>query len=200
VDRELGDEIVLGEYEGQSALRRVIPNNIPLPVAYGVYDLDKNKHFYLAKFHDMQQRVLKPQLVISVLKQLHHGSVSPTGKFGFHVTTYKGYFPLQVNWCDSWEEFFARQFRAELIWEANLRGKNEELEQLAEQLFEKVIPRLLRPLQTGGRSIKPTLCHGDLWHGNVEVDVNTQQLILFDSCAVYAHNECKYLPWCIWLF
>jgi protein-ribulosamine 3-kinase len=182
--------MVLGEYEGQSALRRVIPNNIPLPVACGVFDLDKSKHFYLAEFHDMRQRVPKPQPLISLLKQLHQGSVSPTGKFGFHVTTYKGYFPLQVAWCDSWEEFFARQFRAELIWEASLRGKNEEIEQLAEQLFEKVIPRLLRPLQTGGRSIKPTLCHGDLWHGNVEIDVNTQQLILFDSCAVYAHNEC----------
>jgi protein-ribulosamine 3-kinase len=168
--------MVLGEYEGQSALRRVIPNNIPLPVAYGVYDLNKSKHFYLAEFHDMRQRVPKPQTLTFVLKQLHQGSVSPTGKFGFPVTTYKGYFPLQVARCDSWEEVFARQFRAELIWEASLRGKNEELEQLAEQLFEKVIPRLLRPLQTGGRSIKPTLCHGDLWHGNVEIDINTQQV------------------------
>jgi protein-ribulosamine 3-kinase len=184
--------MVLGEYQGQSALRTIIPNNIPLPVAYGVFDLDKSKHFYVSEFHDMRERVPKPQQLISVLKHLHQNSVSPTGKFGFPVTTYKGYFPLQCSWCDSWEEFFSRQFRAELIWEAGIRGPNEELEQLTEEFFAKVIPRLLRPLQTGGRTIKPTLCHGDLWQGNVEIDVNTHQLILYDSCAVYAHNECEF--------
>ncbi|MCJ1351614.1 MAG: hypothetical protein MMC33_001598 [Icmadophila ericetorum] len=137
----------------------------------------------------MRESVPKPQQLIPILKQLHEGASSPTGKFGFPVTTYKGYFPLQCSWCDSWEEFFSRQFRAELAWEAGIRGANLELEQLTEELFAKVIPRLLRPLQTGGRTIKPTLCHGDLWQGNVEIDVSTHQPILYDSCAVYAHNE-----------
>jgi protein-ribulosamine 3-kinase len=184
--------MMLGEYEGQNALRRIIPNNIPLPIGYGVYDLDTSKHFYIAEFHNMVQSLPTSQSLISLLRRLHQGSVSPTDKFGFSFTTYKGYFPLHVAWCDSWEEFFARQFRAELIWEASVRGRNDKLEQLLKSLFDKVIPRLLRPLQTGGRSIKPVLCHGDLWYGNVEVDVNTEELILFDSCAVYAHNECNY--------
>ena len=37
----------------------------------------------------------------------------------------------------------------------------------------KVIPRLLRPLETGGRQIKPSLVHGDLYSGNVSVDAVT---------------------------
>ena len=185
--------MVLCEFQGQSALRAMIPNNIPRPVAYGVFDEDRSKHFYIAEFHDMQESVPQPRQLIPVLKQLHQSSVSPTGKFGFPVTTYKGYFPLECSWCDSWEEFFRRQFRAELKWEAVVRGPNEEIEQLAEEIIAKVIPRLLRPLQTGGRTIKPTLCHGDLWQGNVEIDVSTHQPILYDSCAVYAHNECKVL-------
>jgi protein-ribulosamine 3-kinase len=184
--------MVLGEFQGQSALKEIIPRNIPHPIAHGAFHLDKSKHFYIAEFHDMREKVPKPQQLIPVLKQLHQDSISPTGKFGFPVTTYKGYFPLQCSWCDSWEIFFSRQFRSELTWEASIRGPNEELEQLTEELFEKVVPRLLRPLQSGGRTIKPTLCHGDLWQGNVEIDVNTQQLILYDSCAVYAHNECKF--------
>ena len=192
MERDVGHEMVLCEYKGQSALREIIPNNIPLPVAYGVFDLDKSKHFYIAEFHDMQESVPQPRQLIPVLKQLHQGSISPTGKFGFPVTTYKGYFPLQCSWCDSWEEFFSRQFRAELIWEAGIRGPNEELDQLAQDVFAKVIPRLLRPLQSGGRTIKPTLCHGDLWQGNVEIDVSTHQPLLYDSCAVYAHNECGF--------
>ena len=90
VDRDLG------EYQGQSALRAIIPNNIPLPVAYGVFDLNKSKHFYIAEFHDMQERMPKPQKLISVLKQLHQGFNSVTDKFGFPVTTYKGYVPASM--------------------------------------------------------------------------------------------------------
>lgn len=59
--------------------------------------------------------------------------------------------------------------------------------------FEKVILRLLRPLETGGRSIRPTLIHGDLWHGNAETDAETGQPIIFDAASFYAHNECKTL-------
>ena len=185
--------MVLGEYEGQRALHAIIPNNIPFPIAYGKFELDESKHFYIAEFHDMRESVPKPQQLVPVLKQLHGGPTSPMGKFGFPITTYKGYFPLQCSWCDSWEEFFSRQFRAELAWEAGIRGANPEIEELAKELFAKVIPRLLRPLQTGGRAIRPTLCHGDLWQGNVEIDVGTHQPILYDSCAVYAHNECELL-------
>jgi hypothetical protein len=41
-------------------------------------------------------------------------------------------------------------------------GADTEFNSVAEEFFEKVVPRLLRPLQSGGRSIKPTLVHGDL--------------------------------------
>ena len=193
VNKDIGAEMVLSEYQGQSALAAIIPDNVPRPVAYGVFETDKSKHFYISEFHNMEELVPTVQQLIPVLKQLHQDSISPTGKFGFPVTTYKGYFPLDCSWCDSWGEFFARQFRAELTWEASVRGRNEEIEQLAKEMFAKVIPRLLRPLQTGGRSIKPTLCHGDLWQGNVEIDKSTGKPILFDSCAVYAHNECEIL-------
>ncbi|RYO87205.1 hypothetical protein DL766_004679 [Monosporascus sp. MC13-8B] len=62
------------------------------------------------------------------------------------------------DWTDNWEEYFTRLFRANLTYAQQERGKDPELEELAEQFIQKVIPRLLRPLQTGGRSIKPTLC------------------------------------------
>lgn len=65
------------------------------------------------------------------------------------------------------------------------------MDELLAVLLDKVIPRLLRPLQTGGRPIKPSLCHGDLWHGNVGVDVATDEPNLYDPCARYAHNECE---------
>ncbi|RYP41918.1 hypothetical protein DL767_000655 [Monosporascus sp. MG133] len=93
------------------------------------------------------------------------------------------------DWTDNWEEYFTRLFRANLTYAQQERGKDSELEEVAEQFIQKVIPRLLRPLQTGGRTIKPTLCHGDLWDGNIQIDVETKQPILFDSCCFYGHNE-----------
>ena len=139
--------------------------------------------------------------LVSAVAKLHQEGSSPNGMFGFKVPTYCGTHEFNTQWSDSWEEVFARQFREEWEWENSMRGSSEELDELIGPMFEKVIPRLLRPLQLGGRSIKPTLCHGDLWHGNVGVDVDTDDLILYDPCAVYAHNECecilvsvRYLP------
>lgn len=81
-------------------------------------------------------------------------------------------------------------------WKKSVRGKNNVMDALVEKLFEKVIPRSLRPLQTGGRCIKPTLCHGDLWHGNIARNRKTHKLMLFHSCALYAHNECEIFKHC----
>ena len=69
-----------------------------------------------------------------------------------------------------------------------------ELQTLFGQLISKVIPRLLRPLETGGRQIKPCLVHGDLYSGNVSVDAVTGGPILYDATCLYAHNECESNP------
>ena len=58
-------------------------------------------------------------------------------------------------------------------------------------MLEKVIPRLLRPLETNGQSIKPCFVHGDLWDGNATINMANDQAIVFDAIALYAHNECK---------
>ena len=65
------------------------------------------------------------------------------------------------------------------------------MQQLSERLISKVIPRLLRPLETGGRQIQPRLVHGDLWDGNTSTDIATDMPVIFDAASFYAHNECK---------
>lgn len=67
--------------------------------------------------------------------------------------------------------------------EERSHGPDEELKILTAAMFEKVIPRLLRPLETGGRQIKPCLVHSDLWPGNVKPNAITDEPIIFDSCA-----------------
>ena len=92
-----------------------------------------------------------------------------------------------------WEEYYTRKFRAALEYGQQPHGRDDELCELGEEFIRKVIPRLLRPLQTGGRRIKPALCHGDLWDANVQIDASIGQPVLFDPCSFYGHNECQSL-------
>ncbi|KAL9093908.1 MAG: hypothetical protein Q9165_003831 [Trypethelium subeluteriae] len=55
--------------------------------------------------------------------------------------------------------------------------------------LEKVVPRLLLPLQSEGRQLKPCLIHGDCWDGNTAMDANTGDAFVFDVCSFYGHNE-----------
>lgn len=128
----------------------------------------------------------------ALLSALHMNSQSPNGKFGFHITTYAGNLPQYVAWEDRWESFFAKSMRQALELEIERKGPSEELDVLSRALFEKVIPRLLRPLESDGRSVKPSLVHGDLWYANAGVDIENDQPLVFDACCFFAHNECKF--------
>ncbi|KAM0327183.1 hypothetical protein ACHAQA_006315 [Verticillium albo-atrum] len=125
------------------------------PLAWGPLEKDPSQAFFMCEFHDL--RVIKPtpNSVASILSQLHRTSVSPTGLFGFPVSTFKGYAPMNNTWCERWEDWFGRQFRMDIQFEQSVRGPDPEMDELFEVFVTKVIPRLLRPLQTGGRSIKP---------------------------------------------
>ena len=72
-----------------------------------------------------------------------------------------------------------------------VHGPNDELDGLSLTILEQLIPRLLRPMESNGRKLRPSLLYGDLWHGNISVDKNKNP-ILYDPCAFYSHNECRY--------
>ena len=126
----------------------------------------------------------------SSVARLHKSTLSPNGKYGFPVTTYMGPLPQDNRWCDTWEEYFVQGMRRMLELERNAQGSSSELDELAAKLYDKVIPRLLRPLTTL-RSIEPVVIHGDLWYGNCCTDVASGKPIVFDACTFYAHNECQ---------
>ena len=56
-----------------------------------------------------------------------------------------------------------------------------------------VIPRLLEPLQSDGRSIKPCLMVGDLWDENTATDMSTGEPFVFDAGSMYGRSSCKSL-------
>lgn len=181
---------MLGEFESIKAIYDVTPNFVPKPIAWGTLDSNKNLHFFLCDFHEMDLGLPEVDKFTIRLAQLHKESASPTGKFGFHVTTYNGSLPQLNQWTDTWEEYFTNNFKHFLEMENELQGPApEELTLLSEAMLAKVIPRLLRPMETGGRHIKPSLLHGDLWYGNAATDVVTREPLVFDASAFYGHNE-----------
>ena len=132
-------------------------------------------------------------LLISCAPLAWMKSKSPNGKFGFPVTTFSGNAPQDNSWTDTWEEFFIQAVNHMLRLEEETQGPSEEMRSLGKALVDKVIPRLLRPMEIDGRKVTPCLVHGDLWYGNACRDLQTNTPIIFDACSFYAHNECKSL-------
>jgi fructosamine-3-kinase len=192
LSKKTGMNMTKGEFHSMSAIYGVIPEFVPKPIACGTYETIPDTHFFLCEFREMTEDMPDPDEFASGLSKMHQKSVSPTGNFGFHITTYAGNLPQYVAWEDSWETFFAKSMRKALDLEIAVKGTSDELEVLSQALFEKVIPRLLRPLESDGRTVKPSLVHGDLWYANAGIDVENDQPLVFDACCFFAHNECAF--------
>lgn len=98
--------------------------------------------------------------------------------------------PQNNTWTDTWEEYYVRGLKDIMKQEQAVHGRSEELEGLLVPFFEKVVPRLLRPLEWGEKKIKPCLLHGDIWYGNIAEKSGTDKPIMFDPASFWAHNEC----------
>lgn len=178
-----------------SALHEAMPDIAPEAIAWGHYASKDNVYFYLCSFHDMTDEVPDIDTFPSKMAELHRKAISPTGKYGFPVTTFQGRLEQNVTWTDTWEEGFSNQITKMFELEEASQGPEEEMSRLRNAIMTKVIPRLSRPLESGGRKIRPRLVHGDLWDGNTSTDVSNDNPIIYDACSFYAHNEYELAPW-----
>ncbi|KAL7903975.1 Fructosamine kinase domain-containing protein [Trichoderma velutinum] len=192
-----GKLALMGEFESTSAIYKIIPEFCPKPIGWGTFKDDPNSHFYICKFYDFIEGVPEPNFFCEQLARLHSHHSSPEGKFGFHCTTYNGNLPQDNTWCDSWEAFFSNGLRHILKVREDRAGyNNPELDELMPALFDKIIPRLLRPLESDGRTIRPSLVHGDLWYGNTGIiNGDTEEGIVYDPASFWAHNEYELGNW-----
>ena len=187
-----GFEALKGEFESTTLIHSLAPGFCPKPISQGTLVGGSTSHYYMCNFYELFEGVPEPISFCQKVAQLHMNHRSPEGKFGFHITTYCGNVPQKNAWCESWEKFFAEGLRHILDVRENRAGPCAKLDALLPDLFEKVIPRLLRPLETGGRKVVPSLVHGDLWCGNAAiVDDETEEGIIYDPASFWAHNECE---------
>lgn len=180
-----------GEYVSMTRLHDTMPKLTPTPLAWGTYESDDNIHFFLCSFHDMDNKLCSLETFPKLVAELHTRGVSPNGKFGFPIATYQGRLRQDPSETETWEECFANNVKIMFDHELASQGPDDEITQLRAEIMNKVIPRLLRPMEVGGRKVVPRLVHGDLWEGNAGTDLQTGLPEIFDACSLYAHNECE---------
>ncbi|KAK4214682.1 Fructosamine kinase-domain-containing protein [Rhypophila decipiens] len=190
-------EMARGEFESHKAMHIYTPENTTRPIAAGPLETNPSHAFFMTEFrHPDPEKRPSPMELAMILRKLHNSSISSVdsrGRFGFPVTTFKGYVPLDNSWTDSWEEWFTRQFKLDVKFEQSVRGPDPEMDnELLEEFCKKVIPRLLRPLQTEGRAIKPCFVHTDIWHGNVHFDRESEVPIVFDALELEMFHHPRY--------
>lgn len=192
-----------GEHYSATVIASKVPDFGPKPVGKGEYHDDTDAHvfFYLQEFHDMDiQTPPDPAELAYQLAELHRHCKSPSGKYGYPLVTGRGTLDRTEHWEDTWAAQFTHLLKDLIKLDNQVNGPWLEWDHACKQLMGGVIPRLLGALETEGREITPTLCHGDLWEGNVATDAETGKILIFDPDeCMYAHNEIEFGTWrCNW--
>ncbi|KAK0760796.1 hypothetical protein N5P37_005732 [Trichoderma harzianum] len=194
---ETGRIMLHGEFESSKVIYSTMSDFIPEPFGFGKYKVQSPPtYFYLSEFIDMDVTTAPdPGDFCHKLATLHKLSKSPTGKFGFHTQTCDGDRAHVVDWQDSWAVFYRKLFLGVCELDIKRNGPWPEYERAIQQVAWKIIPRLLEPLQSDGRQIKPCIIHGDLWEGNMGIKMETGETTLFDAGSYFAHNEMELGHW-----
>lgn len=177
-----------------SELYKTNPRIVPKPTGWGQYR-NSLTSFFLSEYVNIDDKLPDPAKLGVLLADLHKTSVSPTGKFGFFMTTFDGRLPQTTDWDSSWTSYFAKLLAGILKLDVEINGPWPELEEATAKVILHVVPRLLNALEADGRTIKPSLIHGDLWEGNIGTDFATGDIYIFDCCSYYAHNEMELGIW-----
>ncbi|KAI0112615.1 Fructosamine/Ketosamine-3-kinase [Hypoxylon sp. NC0597] len=182
--------LVEGEFHSAAIINDVVAGLVPKAVGWGEYHDGKSQvYFFLGDFHDMNYSINpEPVSFMSKIAELHQVT-SPNGMFGYPVPTACGKMERTVTWEKSWVKSFTNLLNDVIRYDNETNGPWPEYDTACKQLIDVVIPRLLGALQSEGRSITPSLIHGDLWERNVGIDRETGEAVVFDPGCVYAHNE-----------
>ncbi|EFX06060.1 hypothetical protein CMQ_4129 [Grosmannia clavigera kw1407] len=181
--------MVSAEFEAMTTLYQVMPEIVAEPLAWGGYEMENDTWFYICRFHELSEDIPDVSDFPALLAELHKRGGANETEFGFPITTYGGRNRRTFPVSKSWEETFSKGLHNTFDIEEETQGKPEEMTSLRKEFVAKIVPRLLRPLETEGRKLTPALVHGDIWDGNASVDVQTGLPLIFDATPMYAHNE-----------
>jgi protein-ribulosamine 3-kinase len=180
-----------GEFTAATEIHKVMPTLIPKPYGWGkMQSTSKDTYFFIGEIRRLEpdQRPDKTAFLKRLI-ELHWAGTSPNGEFGFSVETCDGAVPRDVTWQSNWADFYARLLQRVAGLDADVNGHWEFLDTVLAITYSRVIPRLLGALSSPGRTLKPSLTHGDMCESNYGIDTDTQEIIIWDASSHYAHFE-----------
>lgn len=191
---EHAKDMAYSEYASMKAFYDIMPEMVAEPMGWGSYKDEPDVYFFVCRYEELTGDIPSPDDFPELMAEFHKRSeqVGKSGEFGYDVISWGGTNPVRYPISSSWEECFTKCMEFTFAMEQETHGSDEEWDDLREKIMTKVIPRLLRPLETEGRSVKPALCHGNLWDGNTSVDASTGVPRIFDVNPTWGHNECEY--------
>jgi protein-ribulosamine 3-kinase len=185
---------VKGLYASLNAINKVTAGLAPWPYAWGKCNTPHwrggSRWFLLTDFRDVADDPPSLSALAEPLANMHKQSKSHTAKFGFSVTTHVDGVPQLTNcWNASWAVLFGMQLEHACRLDQEKNGHSSELAGLCETTLEQVVPRLLVPLQSNGRSIKPCLVHGNVRARTVALDRRSGLPFVHSPASFFAHHE-----------
>ncbi|KAF2838779.1 hypothetical protein M501DRAFT_1011535 [Patellaria atrata CBS 101060] len=192
-DGEQGKMMLDGEFHSMTELYKTMPSFVQKPYCSGkLPEHTPERYFFLCDFIQMTNEGPDPIQPTSTLVELHQSSDG-------EVRVSHQYLPGKPSpgcqWNDTWQGFYIQLVKGALKMYRERNGNWKNLEQLVDRLITHVVPQLLGPLESDGRTVKPTLTHGDLWDGNIGTSAETGDIYIFDANAYYAHNEMEIAMW-----
>lgn len=138
---DLADPRVLGEYTCMTELAKTMPSLVPMPRAAGKCLDSKNdgSAFFMCDYLEIDHRPANPMQLGKKIAELHRSSVSPTGKFGFHMTPYDGKLPLRAEWDSSWTSFFTNLLKGVYQLDVQVNGSWPELDDAMQLTLQTVV-------------------------------------------------------------
>ncbi|KAI1329428.1 Fructosamine kinase-domain-containing protein [Xylariaceae sp. FL0255] len=194
---EFAEAMFSGEYHSLERMYTLMPTACPKPRGWGKYQSSANTYFVIMDFLYLIAEPPDPKTITKMIADLHRttAGTSPDNKFGFDVPTCHGKISQPNEWDSDWCRYFSRLLTVFYDEDMKVNGPFPEYENAFKVLKERVIPRLLRPLQSDGRVLTPCLIHGDLWHENIGLNEETEEPMLYDPALFYGHNEFEMGMW-----
>ena len=186
-----------GEFTAPTEIHKAMPTFIPKPYGWGkMQSTSKDTYFFIGEFRRLKpdQRPDKTAFLKRLI-ELHQTGTSSNGEFGFSVETCDGAVPHDVTWQSNWGDFYARLLQRVAGIDADVNGHWEFLDTVLAITYSRVIPRLLGALSSSGRTLKPSLIHGDIGESNYGIDADTHEIITWDASSYYAHFEMEMGLW-----
>lgn len=144
---------------------------------------DERMSFIVMEYIEMMPLRLNSQKDLGEMLAIMHLE-SGTSQFGFEVENTIGTTRQVNSWNPDWVSFYSENRLRYQLDRISEKYQDERLCKAGRQLIEKL------PIYFEGLKIRPSLLHGDLWSGNVSVDLEGNPVI-YDPACYYGHHEAE---------